>query len=316
MRPRRGDADRRRGPASARPVGDPAIDDLLADVRDLRLSLAMDLSAAAGAVEDGAPDVATDFLAADRALLAEFLRRAREHLAVEPAEAAPAEAEQPAVVPAPAHRLRRLLPAAPALAAAAALVAILTGVVPTHGAGASVSGTPVAESWQHFSHVAGSDASAAQVIAAAGELHESLETLIAAAGHDPAKARQALHMLELERQLVLRDLPAGSSVVLAQSQALVARLAAIAPDVVAKTTRPKPAPPAIQAPVATPSPAPSAAPAATTTPKTTSAPSPSASPSPSPAKSKTSTPSPSSSPAASPTDIGGLPGAPTFSLPH
>lgn len=288
-------------PAEARPETDPVIGDLLDDMRALRLHLTADLSAAAGAVEAGADAVAADFVAADRLLIEDFVRQARARLDPVAPEGGAAPATAAAATRDGAPLRRRLLPAAPALAAAAALAAVLYGVVPGHaGSGAAGATQPVAQSWQRFSTLARSDAPAAQVIAAANQLHASLESLIAAAGTDPAKARQALQVLELEQQLLLQDQPQGGALLLAQTRALVVRLTALLPGVA--TTAPTLLPPAAPTPPAArrrrgfaASPAPSAAPVPSA--------SPSAQPA-SPAPAPTTSPAPAPSP--SPTQIGPL----------
>jgi hypothetical protein len=309
---RRRGGDRSSGqPCAARPEQDRTIGEILGRVRELRLHLAADLSAAAGALDEGAPSVAADFVEADRQVIDDFVRRARaclEPAATEPA-AAPAAAEPAAAEPGHGFA-RQLVSTGRVLAAAAACLALAAVLYPVQTSSTdAVAGRPVAESWEHFSDIARSDASAAQVIAAADQLHESLADLIAEAGHDPAKMRQALHLLELERQLVLRDRPAGASVVLAQSQALLAQLAALLPTGVpgvASAAVPKPSATLLVVPTAKGSPAPSPA----------AAPEPSASPSapaPAPAPAPTSS-TPASSPSPSPSDINPIPTAP--SVPH
>jgi hypothetical protein len=57
-----------------------ALDELLAEVRELRLTFVADLSSAAGAVEVGATDVAADIIESDRQELARFFQAADERL--------------------------------------------------------------------------------------------------------------------------------------------------------------------------------------------------------------------------------------------
>src|SRR3954449_4579929 len=56
------------------------LDGLLQDMRDLRLTLAADLNAAAAAAEDGAAEVASDIVAADLDEIARFRRVAEMRL--------------------------------------------------------------------------------------------------------------------------------------------------------------------------------------------------------------------------------------------
>jgi hypothetical protein len=110
-----------------------ALDGLLDEVRDLRLTLAADLATAAGATEIGAAAVAGDILEGDRRELARFLRladdqlRQLEHAAV----AVPAEP-----VPADVRWRRRAivtLPAIPLVGALAVSAAAVMGVLPALG---------------------------------------------------------------------------------------------------------------------------------------------------------------------------------------
>ena len=56
---------------------DNPLESILDEMRDLRLTLAADLNAAAGAAEAGADDIAAEIMAADRIEVARFARAAR-----------------------------------------------------------------------------------------------------------------------------------------------------------------------------------------------------------------------------------------------
>lgn len=269
----------RRPSGPAEPPRVEALDALLREVDDLRLTLETDLSLAASAVESGEPGVAADILGADRAALHAFEDRALGHLA---------ELDSP-----PRQRLWAQVHAAP-IVAAAALVGVLIGVVPhTLGPGPDTSGRNVAasDSLQRLQELAESG-STEQLRAASAQLHRDLAGVVANAQSDPAAAQTALLLLTYEQSAIVRS---GDSRALAdvlrQSQALAAAIVAALP------ARARPAPPRVDAAVAEPtaSPAPKPSPAA----------SPKASPSP--------TASPKASSSASPTsskDPAPLPSAP------
>lgn len=269
---------------SADPVGPDDVAGLISELQALRLTMGTDLSLAAGALDADAPEVAAEVIEADRAELAAFRLRAEARLAALSALAAPA-------VPAPAgppplyRRVARsrLLPAAPVLAAAAVAVAISTGALPAPGHGGDgFRPQPAASSWQAFSRAA-SDRSSTAVLAAARQLHQSVESLIAEAPHNPTAGAQAMLLLQMERAILLQDQPPGTPQLLAQAQSLVERLTAALPhlpttiDGVKQQTHrhaSTPSPTATPAPYASPTrpaePSPSpAAPSASPTPPST-----------------------------------------------
>lgn len=283
------------------------LDEILGDVRNLRLTLAADLHAAAGATEEGAPDVAADIVAADRREVARFLRLATERL--RGLDELAVDAPPP---PPPSRRRRRLavtLPAIPAVGALAVAAAAATGTLPVPGVGTgshqrpvaaptAVAPSPADTSFRRFVNVLGSDPSASQVIEAASKLHRQLRRLIAASPADPDRAETVARLLELEQSLLLQERPPGAKVVLDATRKLAAKLIDTAPTV-------------------TPTLAPTTLPTFDSTyhqrhhPSTTSSPTESSKPSPSPSHSSSAAPHPSESPQPSPSDSS-APGYPPF----
>ena len=249
------------GPAAVDPVPRVAdLDALLRDLDALRLSVSTDLTLAAAALDAGSPEVAASVLDSDRATLLAFEQRALHHLErltaaaaheaardeaghvvgvheAGPAGGADAPAGQPVAVPRPRRRSRAsrvLLPAGPLLAAAAAVLGVLGGFVPstagTGGATAPASTRTAVASYAELTRLTLDGADAAEVRRAAEQLHEELERIVARAGSDPVAAQEALALLESET-LVL-----GSSAdrdaltqIIAEARAMVARLKAALP---------------------------------------------------------------------------------------
>ena len=284
------EADGAAYPADPAPRG--SIEDLLADVRNLRLTLLADLSAAAAAVEDSSEAVAADIVNGDRRELAAFLRRSSLRLHGAP-EAVPTSAVP---VPAPRSWRRRALislPAIPLVGALAMSAAAAAGLLPlptqSHHHARVLSQRPVSTTFQHFETVLDGDPSASQVVAAATALHQQIAEMLATAPQSPDGVNEAAHLLQLEQALLLRKQPPGSSLVLAQSRKLAARLLTVA----RATTQPTPAT------VATPT--------ASTSPKHSTSTKPTTSSSPT-AKSSTTKPAATSSP--SPSSSSSSSGAP------
>ncbi len=288
--PRRRPARPLRPPGTARVA---ALDGLLRDIDDLRRTLETDLSLAAGAVDAGAPDLAASLLDGDRLDVARFEQRALvrlQALADVDAEddlvddlAAELAAARAAVTPLPAgvvalprrrSRLARLLPAAPMVAAAAALVGFL-GVVPSGPSRpapevtSDVSGA-LLSSWEELERLTTSDAPPEQVQRAARDLNAEIADMVASSDAEPDAARRALALLR-EAELVLSadDDAAELQQVLQQSRALAARLLASLPPVAARPPRlPATAAPAVPSVPALPVPVePTAPPAARRSPE-------------------------------------------------
>ena len=207
----------------------PELQALLRDLDDLRLSLATDLSLAAAALEAGSPDIAGAVVDSDRAQLADFERRALQHLAE---AAAPSPVDVPAVVPARRRRRSLLTAVTPLIATAAAVLGVLGGVVPTGGPQQEPSsGTQTAmASYQELTQLTLEGAEAAEVARAAERLHAELAAIVAQASSDPEAAQAALALLESETMVLGssadRDQLSG---VIAEARDLVARLRAALP---------------------------------------------------------------------------------------
>ena len=225
----------------SRPTRDGSLEQLLREIDALRLSFDVDLTLAAAAVEADRSDVAMDVIDADRAELARFSRWSARHLRT----ARDPRADKPiatAIVRTPAHlasghRFRLTGPVLPAVAASAALVAALVaGIAPASPTSTSgpqpqvvTAMSPLAASYVEFAKAASSDADSATLIAAAQKLHRTLERLLQGAATDPALARQALRILQAERDMLRDGRPEGSATVLAQAKELVRRLQAVLP---------------------------------------------------------------------------------------
>jgi hypothetical protein len=216
-------------------------------MRDLRLTLATDLTAAAGAAEEGAQDVAAQIVEADRLELALFaedadrrLRRLATGPVAVPDRAAPAS-------PRWRRRLAIALPVVPMVGALAVSAAAAAGVLPMPGKStdhvdslsAPVSADNTASStFRAFADVVGSDPSASQVIAAAGRLHDQLAKLLASSSTNPDSAAQLVQLLRMEQSLLLTQQPPGADVVLHATRKLAKKLV----DVVNAMTEPTTAP--------------------------------------------------------------------------
>ena len=272
------------------PTGDP-LASLLEDMHDLRMTLAADLTAAAGAADAGADDVARDIIEADRVELARFARVANVRLErlgrpqPEPVKAARPEWRR---------RVAVALPVVPVVGAMALSAAAATGVLPIPGATRApkpavvrADETSPASSLQQLEKVLAGDPSASQVIAAASKLHRQLRELIATTPNDPGKAQEIANLLQLEQRLLMQKQPPGVDVVLNAAHKLAVRLVTVSEHLhtpsVAPTFVPS-APPHSHKPQRHEvSPSPSAQPTAPAPAPTTSAkPDPSPSPSDSP----------------------------------
>lgn len=217
-------------------AGAPELQALLAELDDLRLLLSADLGLVASAVDAGAVEVARDVVAGTQDDLAVFGLRIQHRLrSPEPglgSRAGAADATEPlaAVVPSPprARRSRRLAVLAPVLTAAAALVGLLSGVVPppATASGPDRSGmTSAAASYAELWRLHEQGAPAPDLARVARRLHAEVARLVELAGLDPATAQQALRLLELELKVLEHPQHGGAlAAELAESQRLVAVL--------------------------------------------------------------------------------------------
>ena len=258
---------------------------LLRDVDGLRTSLRRDLTLAATAVEAGADDFDNWLLLGDDGQVRTFEERALEHLQQLEAQEVADELPPSTAVPAPRRR-RRMLPAAPMVAACAALFGFVTGSVPglptSHPAAPHTSNVAL-NSYARVTTLATSGASATSISQAAQQFHAELAPLVAQAGTNPAAAERAIALLNSERIVISAgpDSPALRAV-LHQADLLVARLRAglphtprvsvVVPQAPKKSTTtksspvPKPSPTPTTAPKPSPSPSPAATPKPTPSP--------------------------------------------------
>lgn len=262
------------------------VERLLAELCELRLLLDSDLTFAAAALDNDAPEMASEILDDEHEALNSLQARILRGLP-------PVGGTPDVVIPLVRSRRSRLSARAPGLAAAAVAIAVLgaTAIPRLHSDQPALAAdvAQATDSYDAFSLVAGTHGTdAAQMQAAAAELHESLAPLIAAAGHDEESAQRALALLQAEQFLLMQSQPAGAAAILQQARQLVLKLQAKAPHVVPADAVKAPAEPK-------PTTAPASKPKATPSPTSSPTPSPTASPSASP----TTSPSPSASPSAS-----------------
>ena len=230
----------RRGRAPL-PPGDP-LETLLEDMHDLRMTLAADLTAAAGAADAGADDVALDIIEADRVELARFARVA--NIRLERLEHPLPTRPEPK--PAWRRRVAVALPVVPVVGAMALSAAAATGVLPipgaTHAPKQAVvradDRSPVTSFKALVSVLNAEHPSASQVMQAASKLHRQLRELIANSPNDPSKAAEIAQLLSMEQSLLLQKQPPGVSVILNATRKLAARLVTVAPDIHSPTIAP------------------------------------------------------------------------------
>lgn len=275
---------------------------LLGEIDALRLTLQTDLTLAAAALEAGAVELAGELVDSDLAEVRVFGARAVLRLNALGSEPDEVPADEVPVV-APPLRRRRVLSAAPLMAAAAALIGFVA-FVPDRGVPASPETrmTSAAAAGYELNRLARAGAPDEALRLAAEELNDELAALIAQAATDPAAAQQALMLLEATSEVLASQGDSGVlRSVIAETQALRARLRDALPVVAQRpqrTTRPvsrKASPTLASIPLVQAEPeksrestAPSAAPKPTASPSP--APQPTAA-SPSPAPSEEPTPS-------------------------
>ena len=207
---------------------------LLSDIDALRLTLQTDLSLAAAALEAGADDLAGELVDGDLGEVRAFAVRAADHLDQLAALDAVQDEAPVDEAPVPLRRRRRMLPAAP-LVAAAALLGFFVGVVPDR-AGSESSGpaamTSAALAGYELSRLAEEGAPPEALREAAEELNDELAVLIAQAAEDPAAAQQAMMLLQTTTEVLARQGDTGVlRGVMAEARALRKRLQASLPSV-------------------------------------------------------------------------------------
>lgn len=214
----------------------PELSALLGEIDALRLTLQTDLSLAAAALEAGADELAGELVDSDLAEVRAFAGRAARHLQDLDA-GVPAAAPDEVEVDLPVRR-RRILSAAPLMAAAAALVGFVT-LVPTRGSAAPEPAmSSAALAGYELTRLASQGAPEEQLRRAAEELNDELAVLIAQAADDPAAAQQALILLERTTEVLSGQGDSGVlRTVMAETRALRARLQEALPPV---AQRPRP----------------------------------------------------------------------------
>lgn len=279
---------------------------LLGDIDALRLTLQTDLTLAAAALEADASDLAGELVDSDLHEVRAFgVRSAARLAALHAGTGSPVDVEPVEAAPIPR---RRVMSAAPLMAAAAALIGFVA-FVPDRG---GIAGSPettmtsAAMAGYELTRLAQAGAPDEALRLAAEQLNDELAELIRQAQHDPAAAQQALMLLETTSEVLAGQGDSGVlRSVIAETQLLRARLRDALPLVAqgpARVTRPlvrKVVPTAVSLPIVQQQPEksreaePSTAPTPSASPKPTPTPSPSASaaqPSPTPSSSSSSAP--------------------------
>ncbi len=196
---------------------------LLGDIDALRLTLQTDLSLAAAALEEGAQDLAAELVDGDLFEVRAFADRAAARLALLDGQAGAVEDELPAVVPV---RRRRVLSAAPLMAAAAALIGFVA-LSPSNRPAQSpeTTLTSAAMAGYELNRLASEGAPDEELRLAAMELNDELAQLIAQAKDDPAAAQQALMLLDQTSEVLASQGDSGVlRGVIRETAALRARL--------------------------------------------------------------------------------------------
>jgi hypothetical protein len=202
----------------------------LREIGDLRLTLDMDLTVAAAAMDDDRSDITADVIERDRAELHDFAARAARHLeAAQVADETAAADILPVPAPRSNRRRRTMLSASQAVLAAAACAAVFAGVIPGGSAPSTrpIAHTQMEASYAAFAHAARTGSDPQRLVALGASVNRSIRPLIATATNDPVKAIRMLRILQEEQRLLLRLNPAGSAKLLAEARSLLAQLTAV-----------------------------------------------------------------------------------------
>jgi hypothetical protein len=228
--------------------------DLLEVVREVRTTLAIDLSAAAGALEEDNAEVARDILSATSADLhragSVATRPRRDELVV--------------------RRRRRALIALPAVPVVGAIAmtaaAALSGTTAPHVSvtghrPATVQHVSATSTLHRLEHVVNQHAQAAQVLAVADDLHEQLTQMIATSTNNPAQLHMVQQLLTLEQQVLEHSTVPGTKLALEASRKVAELLkqqpaAQHSKHPISSHSAPTSAPTAHPTPSASPSPSP------------------------------------------------------------
>ena len=211
----------------------PELSALLADIDAMRLTLQTDLSLAAAALEAGADDLAGELVTGDLAELRAFAARSASRLELLAAEDVPAD--ELAVTP---LRRRRILSAAPLMAAAAALIGFVAFSPGRSAPSQDMSLTSATMAGIELNRLAQEGAPDEELRLAAEELNDELAALIAQAGDDPLAAQQALMLLEQTSEVLAGQGNSGVlRSVMAETRALRALLRETLPVVAQRPAR-------------------------------------------------------------------------------
>ncbi|MDQ3502893.1 MAG: hypothetical protein M3486_04635, partial [Actinomycetota bacterium] len=195
---------------------------LLADISTLRTTLQADLSLAAAALDEGEAELAGELVAGDVVAVRNFEARAFAALQAMDREPATRKTrtrqaltrktrprQQAPTRQTPTGRRsgaggvrRRLVPTAPLLVAAAALIGFALGVVPDPPAPVPVMSSAAGASYE-LNRLAVAGASTAQLRTAAEQLNDEVAAVVAASGGSPAAAAEALLLLERGSEVLL-----------------------------------------------------------------------------------------------------------------
>jgi hypothetical protein len=224
-------------------VDEQRLAELLHSVRDVRTALTLELSAAAGALEDERPEVARDIVAAASDEVAAISSRTRRDqvrpstprprrtsrkallaLAVVPLVGAIAMSAAAAIgghISNPAHQRHR---ATIVTATSAGPTQVAVHVPRTASAHRSATTT-----LRRLEHVVTHDPRASQVLAVAADLHQQLTAMIATATNDPARLHVVQQLLTLEQRVLEASKVPGTRLAL-QASREIARLLGIKPS--------------------------------------------------------------------------------------
>lgn len=292
-----------------------ALDALLREVDDLRLTLETDLTLVAAAVEAGGASTAAEIIDGDLSALHAFEQSALGHLA---------ELSTAPAMGASRQRNWARVSAAP-FVAAAAVVGMLLGVIPNVGgtdSGRSEVSSMAAQSSLNQLTTLAAQGRTSEVRVAAQTLYAQISELMEQSPNNAQTAQQALLLLSYARDAIVQS---GDGValrdVLLQSASLTAKIRNALPASL-RTNIPKaplllPVAPSPTPKRESPKPRPTASPSPTTKPTTSPKPSPTASPTPTAKASATPTATPSATPSGSPTSSYPLmPPGPAFDPDH
>lgn len=222
---------------------------LLADISTLRTTLQADLSLAAAALDEGEAELAGELVAGDVVAVRNFeaqafaalqamdhepatrKTRTRQALArkTRPRQQAPTRLTPTGRRSGAGGVRRRLVPTAPLLVAAAALIGFALGVVPDPPAPAPVMSSAAGASYE-LNRLAVAGASTAQLRTAAEQLNDEVAAVVAASGGSPAAAAEALLLLERGSEVLLdQDDPQQMQGVLNQTRQLADQLRSTLP---------------------------------------------------------------------------------------